>query len=204
MWNKIFNVAHLAVSVADFAINVKNKISNTADDAIEKEFKKNIVTHINNQFRIFQKKLSQSTTVYLLWSIMGVLLLSVPLSKVLYYSGLSIMAIVFLYIMYQSFYSFWKWVSLINNFESHIRQILEKTIQKAKQKSWKAKIGFWIGGRDFKDFENLIIANIVKTLLKIVKKQKIIILIHVVAYIVALLFFREAFIHIINDTITFI
>ena len=84
MWSTFFNVAHLAVSVADFAMNVKNKMSNTANDAIEKEIKKSIVTHINNQFRIFQKKLNQSTIVYLVWSIMGVLLLSVPLSKVLY------------------------------------------------------------------------------------------------------------------------
>ncbi len=199
-WWKMWAVIDIASTAYQAFKDLWDFATNTADKEIEKEFKKHIKEHIQQQFIKFKKQVNQKTIIYICWSLMGILLLTLPLSKPIYYSGLSLMTIIFLYIVITSFRSLKNIISLINNFESNVREVLQTKIQSATQESWRAKIGLWLSSRNFKDFENLVIASLVRELLQLVKNNKVLLGIRVFAYIVALLLFREALIHIISYT----
>ena len=109
-----------------------------------------------------------------------------------------------LLIVVTSFQSIKNLISLINNFESHVKKTLQAKMQKAMRESWRAKISLWLSSRDFKDFENLVIASIVRELLQLIRNNKIVLCIRVFAYTVALFLFRESLIHVIKYMATFV
>ncbi len=168
------------------------------DKEVDRRIKARVTKRVKQICVQFEKDLNQKTIFYIVWSLMGILLLNVSFPKPVYYSSLSLMTIIFLYIVIISFKPLKKFLSFINNFESNIRKIVQTEIQSATQESWITNIGFWLSSRNQKDCENLAIAFSVRELLKLMKKYKIILGIRIFAYIVALFLLREVLIHIIN------
>ncbi len=199
-WLKVWAVIDIASSVFKSGKWLWEQMKDDADKAIEKEFKKHIAEYTQQLLIKFKKEIDQKTIIYICWSLIGILLLVLPLSKPMYYSILSLMTIFFMYIMITSFQSLKRLVYLINNFESYVSQVIKTKMQEAKQESWRVALGLWLSRRNFKDFENLVIASIVRELLQLVKNNKIVLCIRAFAYIVALLLFREALTHIIKYT----
>ena len=203
MLQKILAVVNNAPDVYRVCKGLWDRATNKADKEIDIKLKKLSEEYFQQQFIKFKKEINKKTIIYICWSLTGVLVLNIPLTKPVYYISLLLMTIIFLYIVITSVLSLKSFTSFINDFESNVREVLQTKIQEAKQKSWRAKIGLFLSRRSFRNLEDSVIASLVRALLQSVKNHKIILGIRVFAYIVALFLFREVLLHTIHYATTF-
>ena len=96
-WWKIWTVIDIISTAYQASKWAWNFASDENDEEIEKEFKNHIKEYIQKQVIKFKKEINQKTIIYICWSLMGILLLNISFAKPIYYIGLSLMVIIFLY-----------------------------------------------------------------------------------------------------------
>ena len=139
----------------------------------------------------FDSEIKKKTSYYVLWSIGGILLIIIPLPKVLSFI-FSFAMIWFMIHLLRDFLRLLKKVlPFINDFDQEIKKLVEKEIRVVKEDSLKTKLGLMLSGLNQKDIEDLSISYFVRELIHRLKKYKKAILVRIIAYIVAVLLFRE-------------
>ncbi|MCY4512474.1 MAG: hypothetical protein OXB86_02155 [Bdellovibrionales bacterium] len=150
------------------------------------------------------KETDKKTILYALWSLAGLLLISINFPKAVFYVFSFLMILTAVYFLVGFIQSLRKFFSFINNFDQEIKKIVEKRIELVEENSDKDETDLWnkikktakkaalrFSGYDQKDIEDLCIAYFVRELAKRFKKYKRYILIKVVAYTIAVLLFKE-------------
>ena len=190
----------LAGAVGVAAKWVSDETRDEVNKEIDQQLKKHIDKYIHKELTYIKQEINHKTVIYIIWSSAGILLMNLSFQKTVYYLLSFIMALTLIYIMATSYKSLWRLWSLLDTFEENIRQFLTKKLEKAKQDSLKTQIGLWLSGRQYKDFEDFFISHIVKSLLRLIKNYKRIIFIRVLAYVIAILLFKEVFENIIRNS----
>ena len=137
------------------------------------------------------------TIIYALWSLAGIFLIFINFPKPVFHVVSFIMILVVGYFLVGFIRSLKKIFSFINSFDQEIKKIVKKEVQDNVGDSLKNKIGLRLSGLNHADIENLCISYFVRELAKRFKKYKQLILIRLVAYTIAVLFFKEVLFNIL-------
>lgn len=146
---------------------------------------------IDQQMPEIIKEMDKKTRLYALWSLAGILLISINFPKAVFYALSFLMVLAAVYFLMGFIRSLRKLFSFIDSFEKEIKKIVKPKIELAVRGSFKSQSGLNLSGYDQKDIENLCIAYFVRELAKRFKKYKQYILTRVAAYTVAVLLFKE-------------
>ena len=168
----------------------------------EKKVKQEIISSIEETMDEYTVKISremtQKTTLYALWSVVGIFLLCVPLFKSLFYVISFLMIGFAFYFLAQFFNTLRKIYLFIDHFDKNISDLIETKLQSVQGDGIK-KTGLLLSGYNNKEaIENFCISYFVRSLIKRIKTRKAHVIVRLTAYTVAVLLFKEILVKILT------
>lgn len=147
---------------------------NPTEKFIKEEAIRLVNEWLDQQFKEIDSKIHEKTIIYFVWSVFALLLLFIPLSQAIFYVCSLILVLFFLYFIWKFFKLLTKIIRLVITFESKIKQIVKKGLEKEQKKSVLKKIATtpFLSGLKFKDIENLCISHSVREISRRFKKYK--------------------------------
>ena len=168
----------------------------------EKQVKKELISSIEEKIDEYTAKISrdmtQKTTLYALWSLIGIFLLSFPLFNPLFYLISFLMIGFAFYFLLQFLKTLKKVYLFIDHFDKNISDLIETKLQSVKRDPIK-KTGLLLSGYSNKEaIENFCISYFVRSLVKRIKARKGHVIVRLTAYTVAVLLFKEILVKILT------
>ena len=158
-------------------------VKEKATRSVKKEIDQHIVKIVD--------EVNKKTVIYALWSLAGILLITIQFPKPVFYIASVVMTLFVLYFLGEFVLSLKKIIAFINDFDGKLKQIVEQEIQKYKEESVKNKLGLLLSGQSHEDIENFCISYSVRELSHRFKQHKWSILVRITAYTIAILLFKE-------------
>ena len=163
----------------------------------EKELKNHILDFVKqsiDQYSLcIEQDIKKKTIFYILWSLVGLLLLFFNFPKMIFWTLCVGMILSFAYINRNFIKSLKKILKFMDQFDETIKELVSQKIKTIEDQSVKNKIGLWLSGQNNKDIEDFCISYFIRELVQRFKMYKQDLLIRMVFYVIAVLLFREIF-----------